>query len=95
MDQEVFLGDSAELDKPTPTVGDIAEKNKCSLLAVEQQLEKGIEHEMEHTNKYRVAREIALDHLAEDLYYYEKLAKIEKTNENFADGKGPGKPGDT
>ena len=81
--QEVFLGDDSKLlNKPTPTIGELAEKYKTSLLAVEQQLKKGIKVEMEHTKKHSVAKEIALDHLAEDLYYYEKLAKIEKkTNE--------------
>lgn len=113
------------LDKKTPTVTELAEKYKTSLLAVEQQLKKGIKVEMEHTNKTSVAREIALDHLGEDLYYYVKLAKVEKGvdecaddpdcdccddeitenprevymlklhNENFADGKGPGRPGDS
>lgn len=79
--QTVFRED-AELDKPTPSVGELAEKYKCSLLAVEQQLKKGIKIEMEHTSHYKVAREIALDHLGEDLYYYKKLGKIEKTDES-------------
>jgi ribosomal protein S18 acetylase RimI-like enzyme len=70
--------DSKLLDKPTPTVGDLAEKYKTSLLAVEQQLRKGVRVEMEHTTKYKVAKEIALDHLSEDLYYYKKLEKVEK-----------------
>ena len=94
--QEVFLADSKLLDKPTPTIGELAEKYHTSLIAVELQLKKGVKVEMEHTKKHSVAKEIALDHLAEDLYYYEKLAKIEKkTDENFADGKGPGRPGDS
>lgn len=74
--------ESKMLDKPTPTVGDLAEKYHCSLLAVEQQLKKGIKAEMEHTSHYKVAKEIALDHLGEDLYYYKKLGKIEKTDES-------------
>lgn len=79
--QRIFT-DSVELDKPTPTVGDLAEKYHCSLLAVEQQLKKGIKAEMEHTSHWKVAKEIALDHLGEDLYYYKKLGKIEKTDES-------------
>lgn len=67
------------LDKPTPTVGDLAEKYKCSLLMVQQQLRKGIKVEMEHTSKHKVAREIALDHLGEDLWYYKKLARVERS----------------
>jgi Domain of unknown function (DUF6321)/Protein of unknown function (DUF5661) len=65
------------LDKKTPSVADLAEKYKTSLGVVEQQLKKGIKTEMEHTSKYRVAKEIALDHLNEDLHYYTKLAKVE------------------
>lgn len=77
--QKQIMKEDAVLDKPTPTVGELAEKYHTSLLAVKQQLARGIKVEMEHTTKIRVAREIALDHLGEDLYYYKKLAKIEKT----------------
>jgi len=66
------------LDKETPTVADLAEKYKTSILAVEMELKKGVKVEMEHTNKHSVAKEIALDHLGEDLHYYSKLAKVEK-----------------
>ena len=49
---------------------------------VKPQLMKGIKVEMEHTTDVRVATEIAMDHLWEDLKYYDKLAKIENpTNE--------------
>lgn len=41
------------------------------------QLEAGIEIEMEHTNDFRIAQEIAMDHLSEDKDYYKKLKKIE------------------
>ena len=44
---------------------------------VKPQLMKGIKVEMEHTTDVRIATEIAMDHLWEDLKYYEKLAKIE------------------
>jgi hypothetical protein len=40
-------------------------------------LREGTEHEMEHTDDPQVAQEIAMDHLAEDPAYYEKLALIE------------------
>lgn len=66
------------LDKETPSVADLAEKYKTSILAVEMELKKGVKVEMEHTNKHSVAKEIALDHLGEDLHYYSKLAKVEK-----------------
>ena len=77
------LGESTNLkkkllDKPTPTVGELAEKYKTSLIAVELELERGIKVEMEHTNDEEVAKEIALDHLNEKLDYYKELAKIEE-----------------
>lgn len=75
----INIVENSLLDKPTPTVGELAEKYHTSLLAVKQQLAKGIKVELEHTSKRSAAREIALDHLNEDLYYYEKLAKVEKT----------------
>lgn len=42
------------------------------------QLSKGERHEREHTNEGPLAREIAMDHLAEDPRYYDKLEKVEK-----------------
>lgn len=44
----------------------------------EEQIEKGIEHEKEHTDDSELASEIARDHLAEDDDYYTKLEKMEK-----------------
>ncbi len=44
---------------------------------IKPKLIKGIKVEMEHTNDVRIAAEIAMDHLWEDINYYEKLAKIE------------------
>ena len=44
---------------------------------VKPQLLKGIKVEMEHTTDVRIATEIAMDHLWEDLKYYDKLDKIE------------------
>lgn len=43
-----------------------------------KQLEVGIKHELEHTGDKDLAKEIAMDHLAEDPMYYQKLKKIEK-----------------
>lgn len=39
------------------------------------ELKKGIKHEMEHTISSIIAKEIALDHLAEDPKYYSHLEK--------------------
>jgi len=66
------------LNKPTMTVGQLSKKYHTAPSAVETELSKGVKVEMEHTHNIQVAREIALDHLGEDLYYYEKLSKIEK-----------------
>jgi hypothetical protein len=40
-------------------------------------IEKGANHELEHTKNIEIAREIAMDHLAEDPKYYDKLEKVE------------------
>ena len=66
------------LNKPTPTVNELAKKYGVSVLDVKKQLMHGIKVEKEHTNNTKIAREIALDHLGEKLDYYKKLAKIEE-----------------
>lgn len=57
---------------------DIAKKHNTTLLEVQEQLQKGMEVEMEHTDDSNIAIEIAKDHLVEDLYYYDKLETIEQ-----------------
>ena len=42
------------------------------------QLSKGVKIELEHTNNILLALEIAIDHLAEDKLYYDKLELMEK-----------------
>ena len=68
------------LNQPTPSVASLAKKYKTTQEAVQAELRRGIQVEMEHTKDPQVAREIALDHLGEDLDYYKKLSKIEKTS---------------
>jgi hypothetical protein len=53
---------------------------------IKPKLQQGIKVEMEHTNDVRYATEIAMDHLWEDLHYYEKLSKIE--NESLLEYSG-------
>lgn len=48
-----------------------------------EQLKIGIKHELEHTEDSRLAREIAMDHLAEDPMYYQKLKQIEESIKIF------------
>jgi hypothetical protein len=74
------LKENNVLDKPTPSVEELAVKHNCTPQDVLIELRKGVAVEKEHTNRLDVAREIAMDHLNEDLYYYEKLAKVERTN---------------
>lgn len=62
------------------SLSDIAKHHEYDLNKLKQQLEKGIEAELEHTSEKDVAIEIAMDHLWEDPEYYEKLATIENFN---------------
>ena len=43
-----------------------------------RELARGTEHELEHTTSRKIARQIALDHLAEDPRYYVKLERMER-----------------
>lgn len=69
--------DLEPLDVPTPSVSELATKWNVDEAAVEIEVAKGIEVEKEHTTDEAVASEITRDHLNEDLYYYDKLAKVE------------------
>jgi nicotinamide mononucleotide adenylyltransferase len=59
---------------------------------IKPQLMKGIKVEMEHTTDVRIATEIAMDHLWEDLKYYDKLATIENTIDEATSGVLDGTP---
>jgi hypothetical protein len=60
------------------TVSDIDNKYpNVSHAYINEQLMKGIKVEMEHTDNPEVARKIALDHLDENIQYYEYLNKME------------------
>lgn len=48
-----------------------------------EELYKGTQVELEHTDDYEIAKEIAKDHLVEDKNYYDKLARIEGGNNFF------------
>jgi len=52
------------------------EKLKSLEKSLTQELEKGIEVELEHTSDNAMAEEIAMDHLWEDAKYYSKLSTI-------------------
>ena len=76
------LREFKELDKPELTVGQLAKKHKVGVDAIKKQLAKGVKVELEHTSNKKVAREIALDHLAEFPDYYDRLESAEKLNED-------------
>jgi len=69
--------DGAEFRKADKIPGGLADKKKPSDFP-KSKLEAGIKVEMEHTSDRGIATEIAMDHLTEDLDYYEKLETIEK-----------------
>lgn len=80
---EVFLENQKKDNIPgglakNKTLKDFVDKYKVSLHVVEKELEKGIQVEMEHTTSRSIAKEIAMDHLWEDLKYYTKLKTVEK-----------------
>lgn len=72
------IKDIKPLDKPTPSVEQIAKKHGVNVKVIKKQLKHGIKVEMEHTTDKKVAEEIALDHLAELPDYYTRLKKVEK-----------------
>lgn len=70
--------DAAPLDKPTLEPEAIAKKHGVTTQDIEQELTRGIEVEQEHTSNKEVARQIALDHLAELPDYYTRLKTMEE-----------------
>lgn len=61
----------------TDSIQELAKQWNVEESVVAEQVRKGIEVEHEHTLDDKLASEIARDHLKEDLYYYDKLAKME------------------
>jgi len=70
------------------TTKDLASKYNVELSKIKDYLTTGIKVEMEHTTDVRIAAEIAMDHLWEDLNYYQKLASIEGDSIAEASGNG-------
>lgn len=59
------------------SIEELSKKHKVSVDKIVEQLLKGIEVELEHTNDKDKAKEIAMDHLFEMPDYYTKLKKME------------------
>jgi hypothetical protein len=77
-----------DLDKPTPSVKELADMHNVSTGHILKQLEMGIEAEYEHTSDFKIAKEIALDHIAEDPNYYDHLKFIERALKSKSYRKG-------
>lgn len=80
--------DAPGLGVKTLTVAQIADKHGVAIGMIEKQLEKGMKVEREHTKDDAIAREIALDHLAEFPDYYDRLKKVEEDAPVNAAGGG-------
>ena len=83
-DKKLFDGQSEGY-----TCEDIAEMHGVDLDFIMEQLEKGIEIEMEHTDNPEEAKAIAKDHLFEIPDYYDRLEQMEEQAEEepmFSDG---------
>ena len=81
MEQAIIEGghDLNDLDKPTPTIAELVKMHGVPVKVILDQLTQGIEAEYEHTSDFEVAKQIAMDHLGEDPYYYDKLKFIENS----------------
>lgn len=62
---------------PTPSVEEIARKHHVPVDQIRQELKRGMEVELEHTDDEDMANEIARDHLSELPDYYTRLKKME------------------
>lgn len=72
------------------TIEDIAKKHDCDVDKLKKELKKGTKEEMEHTDDEDKAKEIAMDHLAEDPKFYSK-SKKKKMDEQVDDIVGEAK----
>ena len=74
-------------DRKSPTIPDTrfnVFKVNGDFDVFKRNFKAGLEIEREHTDDIEVAKKIALDHLKEDLNYYDKLTAIEEIpNEEF------------
>lgn len=68
-------------------LSDLAKKHKVEISLLKKELMKGLSVEMEHTKDKSKAKEIAMDHLAEDPKYYTKLKKVESKEDYHKSAK--------
>lgn len=72
-----------KLGVPTPSLAELVKKHGVPEPTLAKQLAKGIETELEHTEDRALAKEIALDHIAEMPDYYDKLENMEKDKQLY------------
>ncbi len=65
------------------TKKDIADKFNIKVSDINKELSLGVKIEKEHTADEKIAKEIALDHLAEIPDYYSRLKKMEKEAKQY------------
>lgn len=66
--------------KPAPTVEELAKLHGVSVDQIEEKVNEGTREEYEHTYSRDIARKIALQHIEEDLDYYQKLKQAMKAS---------------
>jgi hypothetical protein len=70
------------------TLEDLAKHHEVEIDEIINAMEKGVNVEFEHTTEMMVAFEIAMDHIYEDLDYYDKLKKIESKEATTSSSAG-------
>lgn len=74
------LGVDMLVGDPENVRGGLAKKKGLTADDVDAEiLAEGMKVEAEHTDDKKLQKKIALDHLAEDINYYKKLKKVEKS----------------
>lgn len=76
---------SKVIDKPTPTITDLAKYHRVSRDHIITQLKMGIKSELKNTSVSSLAKQTALQNLVSDVNYY---SKNEQTDEDY-DPNGP------
>lgn len=82
MENKIKGGKAAKM-----SIQDIAKKHNVDISVIQKQIQMGIKVEKEHTPSDAMAKEIAMDHLAEFPDYYTRLNKMEKEGEKALEAK--------
>jgi len=77
-----------------PSVKEIAQHHITTPAEVHRQISRGVKVEFEKNQDIETATDIAMSNIAKNLKHYIDISK-KKFGENFADGKGPGRSGDS